>query len=113
MKKYCLAMDLKEDEDLITAYDEYHKNVWPEVKDSLKEADILDMEIYRTGNRLFMIIHVSPEFSFENKTALDKSNPIVQDWETRMSQYQKQLPGSIPGEKWKIMERVFKLEPGE
>lgn len=67
MKKYCLALDLKEDEQAIKAYDDYHKKVWPEVKESLKEAGILDMEIYRTHNRLFMIIKVVPDFSFEKK----------------------------------------------
>ena len=30
-----------------------------------------------------------------------------------MSQFQKPLPWSKPGEKWMLMERVFKLEPGE
>jgi L-rhamnose mutarotase len=113
MKRYCLALDLKEDVKMITAYDDYHKNVWPEVKESLKEAGILDMEIYRTGSRLFMILKVSSEFSFENKAALDAVNPKVQEWETLMSQFQKTLPGSKPGEKWILMERVFKLEPGE
>jgi L-rhamnose mutarotase len=113
MKKYCLALDLLEDAKMIAAYVDYHKNVWPEIKDSLKEAGILDMEIYRTGNRLFMIIKVSAEFSFENKKMLDEANPKVQEWETLMSGFQKPLPGSKPGEKWILMDRVFKLEPGE
>jgi L-rhamnose mutarotase len=113
MKKYCLALDLQEDAKLIAAYDDYHKNVWPEIKDSLKDAGVLDMEIYRTGNRLFMIIKVSLEFSFENKKMLDESNPKVQQWETLMAGFQKPIPGSKPGEKWILMERVFKLEPGE
>ena len=113
MERYCLALDLKEDAALISAYDEYHKNVWPEVKESLKEAGMVDMEIYRTGNRLFMIIQVSPGFSFENKAALDAANPKVQEWETLMSVFQKPIPGSKPGEKWMLMERVFKLGPEE
>jgi L-rhamnose mutarotase len=113
MKRYCLALDLKEDKKMIDAYDDYHKNVWPEIKDSLKEAGILDMEIYRTGNRLFMILKVSEEFSFEKKAALDEANPKVQEWEALMSRFQKPLPGSKPGEKWLLMERVFKLEPGD
>jgi L-rhamnose mutarotase len=113
MKRYCLALDLKEDEKMIHAYDEYHKYVWPEVKDSLKEAGVLDMEIYRTGNRLFMILKVSTEFSFEKKAALDAANSRVQEWETLMSRFQKPLDWSRPGEKWLLMERVFKLEPGE
>ncbi|HCL83253.1 MAG TPA: L-fucose mutarotase, partial [Chitinophagaceae bacterium] len=85
MKKYCLALDLKEDKSAINAYDDYHKKVWPEVRESLKDAGILDMEIYRTGNRLFMIIKVSPDFSFQKKAALDLANPKVQEWETLMS----------------------------
>ena len=113
MKRFCLALDLKEDEKMIGAYDEYHKNVWPEIKDSLKEAGVLDMEIYRTGNRLFMILKVSSEFSFENKSGLDQANSKVQEWETLMSQFQKPLPWAKPGEKWLLMNRVFKLEPGE
>ena len=113
MKRYCLALDLKEDENKIKAYDDYHKNVWPEIEDSLKEAGILDMEIYRTGNRLFMILKVPSEFSFDKKKALDMANPKVQEWETLMSQFQEPLAWSKPGEKWLLMERIFKLEPGE
>ncbi len=113
MKRYCLALDLQEDEKKISAYDDYHKKVWPEIKDSMKDVGILDMEIYRTGNRLFMILKVSAEFSFVKKAALDGANPKVQEWETLMSQFQKPLSWSKPGEKWLLMERIFKLEPGE
>ena len=113
MKRYCLALDLKEDEKAIKAYDDYHTNVWPEIKDSLKEAGILDMEIYRTHNRLFMILKVTLDFSFGNKAELDGANPKVQEWEALMSQFQKPLSWSKPGEKWLLMKRVFKLEPGE
>jgi L-rhamnose mutarotase len=111
MKRYCLALDLKQEENAIKEYDEYHRKVWPEIKDSLKEAGILDMEIYRTHNRLFMILKVVPDFSFEKKQAMDKANPKVQEWETLMSQFQQPLPWSAAGEKWMLMERVFKLEP--
>jgi L-rhamnose mutarotase len=113
MKRYCLALDLKDDQNAIQAYDDYHKKVWPEVRESLKDAGIDDMEIYRTHNRLFMILKVLPEFSFEKKAVLDKVNPKVQEWETLMSGFQKPLPWANPGEKWLLMERVFKLEPGE
>ena len=113
MKRYCLALDLKEQENAIKAYDDYHTKVWPEVRESLKEAGILDMEIYRTHNRLFMILKTAPDFSFERKAVMDKANPKVQEWETLMSQFQQTLPWSKTGEKWLLMERVFKLEPGE
>jgi L-rhamnose mutarotase len=58
-----------------------------------------------------MILKVVPDFSFEKKQAMDKANPKVQEWETLMSQFQQPLPWSVAGEKWMLMERVFKLEP--
>jgi L-rhamnose mutarotase len=113
MKQYCLACDLKDDVNGIQAYDDYHKNVWPEIKESLKHSGIHDMEIYRTGNRLFMIIQVTGDFSFGKKAAMDLANPIVQKWEGLMSVFQKQIPWAEPDVKWLLMERVFKLEPGD
>ena len=110
MRKYCLACDLKDDENLIKAYEDYHKDVWPEIKDSLKQAGILEMEIYSTGNRLFMIIHVDRDFSFEKKAELDLSNPIVQQWERLMSEFQKQIPWAGPDVKWVLMNMVFEFK---
>jgi L-rhamnose mutarotase len=34
MKRYCLALDLKDDPEVIRQYDMYHKDVWPEVLQS-------------------------------------------------------------------------------
>ena len=36
LKKYCLALDLKDEKEKIDAYLKYHKNVWPEINKSLK-----------------------------------------------------------------------------
>jgi L-rhamnose mutarotase len=110
MKRYCLACDLKDDVTLIKTYEDYHKKVWPEIKDSLKQAGILEMEIYRTGNRLFMIIHAGQNFSFEKKAAMDLANPTVQKWESLMSEFQLQIPWAKPDIKWVLMDRVFNFE---
>jgi L-rhamnose mutarotase len=110
MKKYCLACDLKDDDELIRSYDAYHQNVWPEIKESLRESGILEMEIFRTGNRLFMIIRVESDFSFEKKAEMDLANPIVQKWETLMSTFQKQIPWAKKEVKWLLMDRVFSFE---
>jgi L-rhamnose mutarotase len=113
MKKYCLACDLKDDDRLINTYDEYHKNVWPEIKDSLKQSGIEVMEIYRTGNRLFMIIQVTADFSFEKKAAMDLANPIVQKWESLMSEFQQRITWAAEDVKWVLTERVFKYETAD
>ena len=33
----------------------------------------------------------------------------VQRWETLMWQYQQALPGASPGEKWRLMSKIFEL----
>ena len=109
MKRYCLALDLKDDPALIARYEEYHRQVWPEILESIRESGIESMEIYRTGNRLFMIIEAGNEFTFEKKALADQANPKVQEWEQLMWKYQQALPGSQPGEKWRLMEKIFSI----
>ncbi len=107
--RYCLALDLKDDPALIAAYEEYHRNVWPEIKQSITSFGIESMEIYRTGNRLFMSMETNASFSFEAKGKADAANPKVQEWETLMWKFQQSLPWAKPGEKWLMMERIFHL----
>ncbi|MHA4894087.1 L-rhamnose mutarotase [Pedobacter sp. PWIIR3] len=109
MKRYCLALGLVEDPQLIAEYIDYHKAVWPEIKNSITSAGIDLMEIYRFGNRLFMIMEVSDQFSFEQKGAMDAANEKVQEWEKLMWKYQQAIPGTKPGEKWVIMDKIFEL----
>lgn len=110
MKRYCLALDLKNDDVLIKEYEAYHKKVWPPILRSIKESGIEQMEIYRYGNRLFLIMQTKDDFSFEQKANADAVNEKVQEWESLMWQYQQAIPGSKPGEKWVLMEKIFDLE---
>lgn len=110
MKRHCLTLDLKNDPKAIAAYDDYHRNVWPEIQKSLGDSGIKSMQIYRAANRLFMIIEVADDFSFERKRKMDNSNAKVQEWETLMSNYQQPLPFAKPGEKWVLMEKVFQYD---
>ena len=109
MKRYALALDLKNDPELIAEYETYHKKVWPEILKSIRDSGIRDMQIYRSSNRLFMIIEADDDFSFEKKARLDAENPVVQEWEKLMWKYQKALPWAPPGEKWQLMHLIFEL----
>ncbi len=111
MKRYCLALDLKEDASLIAEYEHHHRNVWPEILKSIQDSGILHLEIYRIANRLFMLLETREDFSFEHKNTMDAANPHVQQWEQLMWNYQQALPGAKPGEKWVLMDRIFSLEP--
>ena len=109
LQQYCLALDLKDDPSLITEYENYHKTVWPEIVKSIKESGIDSMQIFRTGNRLFMIMEVNESFSFDDKSAADSANPIVQKWEELMWKFQQPLPWARGGEKWVLMNQIFQL----
>lgn len=109
-RRFCLTLDLKDDPALIAEYKRYHEKVWPEITRSIKDSGIVDMEIYLHGTRLFMIMEVDESFSFEAKAEADRLNPKVQEWETLMWKYQQKLPQAKPGEKWMLMDCIFKLE---
>jgi L-rhamnose mutarotase len=111
-RRYCLALDLKDDPRLIAEYEAHHRQVWPEILESLAGAGILSMQIYRLQNRLFMVMEVSDRFSFEAKAAADAANARVQAWETLMWRYQQAVPGGPPGAKWRLMDRIFDFAPG-
>jgi L-rhamnose mutarotase len=108
--RYCLALDLQPDAGLIAEYAAWHRELWPEIRQSILDSGIDQMEIYRLEDRLFMIMEVSPEFSFDQKTAMDAANPAVRRWEELMWKYQVAIPGGKPGEKWRLMERIFNLK---
>ena len=109
MKRFCLALDLKDDPKLIEEYEAYHKNVWPEIIGSIKKSGIEMLDIYRTGNRMFMIIEANNDFSFEKKAAMDTADRKVQEWEELMWTFQQALPWAKHGEKWVLMEKIFSL----
>ena len=108
-KRYCLALTLKNNQELIRQYEEHHRKVWPEILASIKDSGIEHMEIYRLGTRLFMIMEVNDEFSFEKKAAMDRDNQKVQEWEQLMWKYQEPLEEAAKGEKWVLMEKIFEV----
>jgi L-rhamnose mutarotase len=108
-QKFCLALDLKEDQKLIEEYKELHQNVWPEIIKSIKDSGINVLDIYCSGNRLFMIIEADADFTFDKKSQMDANNEKVQEWETLMWKFQQALPWAKPGEKWVLMEKIFGL----
>lgn len=111
LNRYCFALDLKNDEERIAEYEAHHKSIWPEVRDSFWRAGIENVELYRTGNRLVMMLETNEGFSFEKKEKIDAEDPVVQRWEALMSGYQQPLPWAGEGEKWILMKPIFLLNP--
>jgi L-rhamnose mutarotase len=109
MKNFYLALDLKNEQHLIEEYEAYHKNVWPEIIEKIKESGIVNCEIFRVQNRLVMRLEAHDDFSFEKKEILDASSEMVNKWEDLMWTYQQALPGSKVGEKWQLMTKIFDI----
>lgn len=108
--RHCFALDLINDNELISAYKKHHEKVWPEIIESIKDSGIENLEIYLVENRLFMIMDVNEAFSFEKKNHRDANTPKVQEWESLMWKYQQALPGAKAGEKWVLMDKIYHLK---
>jgi L-rhamnose mutarotase len=109
-RRWCLALDLEDDPALIAEYCRHHERIWPEIAESIRSSGIVGMEIWRTGNRLVMVMETDERFDPAAKAAADAANPKVREWEALMSTFQQPLPWAKPEEKWVPMERIFDLD---
>lgn len=111
-KRICLALDLVNDDALIKEYIEHHQpqNAWPQITQNMRENDILDMEIYHVGDRLFMIMEVGDNFDPNKKAETPIGIEKEEAWQQLMWKFQKALPQAKPGEKWVEMQKIYDLK---
>jgi L-rhamnose mutarotase len=108
--RYALALDLVDDALRIAEYEKAHERIWPGVRDHLREHGVLQMQIYRLGTRLFMVMDVDPAvYSAESMAQASSMNPIIMEWERLMWTYQVPTPWTPPGTKWMPMPCIFDL----
>jgi len=75
----------------------------------MREVGKLDMEIYIPENQLFMIMDIPHEFDYDAAMAVLAKKARKTERETYLSKFQKTYPDASAGEKWKLMERIYKL----
>lgn len=111
VKRYCQTLDLKEDEALIREYCKLHTKECQDkaIRDEIRSVGILEMEIFRKDNHLFMIVETEPDFEWGKAMAELAALPHQADWEALVSHYQKCDPGATSSQKWTLMERIFHL----
>ena len=107
MKRYCQTLTLVDDEVLVEKYVEAHAHVWPEIIAGQREVGILDMQIWRRGTRLFMVMDTVDGFDFERDMARLATLPRQAEWEAYVSQFQGCSANARSDEKWQLMERIF------
>ena len=107
MSRRCFALDLNDDPELIAEYERVHGpgRGWPKVIEHIRASGIEAMEIWRRGDRLFMIAEVTEDYPRNVPTP-----PEVERWEELMWRFQRPLPHAQPGEKWLPMKRIFSLD---
>ena len=109
--RYVLTVNLKDDPAVIDAYRQHHRQVWPEVVDSLRHAGVEQMDIHLLGRQLVMVLEISDGLDFRRTLAAHvASSPRVAEWERLMKSLQEPAPDAQPGEWWATMEPVFSLE---
>ena len=109
--RHVLLLDLVGDADLIAAYEAWHRAgaVPGPVVASIRGGGIEDMEIWRRGERLVMIMEAGAAYDPAAKAAADAVNADVQAWEQLMDTMQKRLSDTMEAEKWAPAKRIFAL----
>ena len=110
MKRYCQTLTLVDDEQLIERYVAVHQHVWPEVIAGQHEVGILQMQIYRHGRSLFMIMDTVDDFDFGRDMARLATLPRQAEWEAYVAQFQGCAASARSDEKWQPMEKIFDSE---
>lgn len=107
MKRYCQTLTLVDNPEMIAKYVEAHAHVWPEIIEGQRQVGILDMQIYRKGRTLFMIMDTADNFDFQRDMARLATLPRQAEWEAYVSQFQGCASNARSEEKWQLMERIF------
>ena len=107
MKRYCQTLTLVDDEELIAKYVEAHAHVWPEIIAGQRAVGIVDMQIYRRGRSLFMIMDTVDDFDFGRDMARLADLPRQAEWEAYVAQFQGCAADASSADKWQMMERIF------
>ncbi len=110
--RHVLLIDLVDDAEAIAQYEAWHADgaLPPAIGESIRAADITAMDIYRSGNRLVMLMETGPDFDPQAKAAADAGDPAVQAWERQMNQVQRPLPWAAADAKWTPAARIFSLD---
>ena len=111
-KRYCKILELQDDPQLIKEYKKLHAMgaAWPEITQGMKDVGIIDMEIYLSGKALFMIMETVLKFNHDQAMAKLATLPRQAEWEELVSKFQKTSSNASAKEKWKLMERIYKME---
>uniref|UniRef100_F4CDD1 L-rhamnose mutarotase n=1 Tax=Sphingobacterium sp. (strain 21) TaxID=743722 RepID=F4CDD1_SPHS2 len=99
-----LSANLVADSAKQQSYLDYHRrqfDEWPEVSEGFCRAEFQQVQLFKTGRQLLLVIDIPEGANFEelNKRTVE-SNPRVDEWNRLMSTYQEGLSGTKANEVW-------------
>ena len=92
---------------MIEKYVDAHAHVWPEIIAGQRAVGILDMQIYRYGRSLFMIMDTVDDFDFARDMTKLAAMPRQAEWEAYVAQFQGAKAEARSDEKWQLMDKIF------
>jgi len=109
-KRYCQYLTLNQD--TIEEYKYWHskENIWKEIPEGIRKAEILNMEIYLINNLAFMIVETPLDFDWDEAFGRLATYEKQAEWEDFVARFQESGEGKRSDEKWQLMERIFSLE---
>lgn len=110
MKRFCLALDLIDDDEKIKKYQKLHQKIWPEIAENIRQRGVVDMQIWQVENRLFMIMDTTDDYDENKAQKIALAEPKNIEWEELMWEFQQSLKTAQEGVKWVEMEQIFDLK---
>lgn len=110
-----MTTDLVNDSAAISQYEYFHskQGVWPELKKANEASGISEIQIFRFGNRLVMMVTYPKNADLAKMDSLYVSaDPKVKEWGLLMSAFQKSLPGVDSSQKWVKMKSIHHYKEG-
>jgi L-rhamnose mutarotase len=105
MPRYAFKLRIKPE--AAEEYDREHQRVWPELLQKLKDVGISDYTIFRRGQDLVLTLSVE---DFEKAWDELDRDPVNQRWQQFMSRLFEPVPDKLPGERFAMMQEVFRLD---
>ncbi|HOF39106.1 MAG TPA: L-rhamnose mutarotase [Candidatus Hydrogenedentes bacterium] len=111
-QRYCMILGLQEG--ALDEYAEYHRDVWPDVLDALRSANLTNYSIYvfHADDGLPYLVgyfeYVGSDF--ESDMARIGELPVIKRWNDTMSKLQRPIDNRKDGEWWAAAEELFHME---
>lgn len=111
VKRYCQILEIADNPELIALYKECHSKDkhWKEIREGIRSVGILEMEMYISSNKVFMIVETELDFNWEDSMNRLASMPRQAEWEEFVAKLQGCEPQATSAQKWTRMERMFHL----